>query len=148
MSQAPPELAPDLALCKLCLCDEVLPDLALVYGQNLFCGPVRSIEQRPNEPAPQIPQRAVFVLASGGEPPKTQHDGTCEHNSLVQVWVRGERGRFEAGQELARACWYALHDTRPEGYMVVECQESEPRYNGPVEDLHTWVIVLRVQYFS
>lgn len=136
-------LPPDEALCEVLLHPDA--DLDLLYGKSLFVGPPRAMSLDPTVP-PMVPARAVFVLVVGGATPATSHDRTVQKTANVQIYVRGERDAFELGQQLARDVWRVVHNTRPDHYLVVECLESEPHYNGAAEGHHEWVIAMRAVY--
>lgn len=140
-------LSLDRAIATLLLDQSVAPDIALQFGINLFVGPIRAMSLQAST-APKMPGRAVFVLTSGGQAPVTDHDGNVERTSAVQIWVRGPRSDFESGQLMARQVWDAVHNKRPDNFMVVECNESEPHYIGSPEDHHTWMVAVRVQYWT
>lgn len=147
MSIDPVTLPLDRAIATLLLDKSVVPQLELTFGVNLFVGPIRAITLDPAT-QPQLPGRAVFVLTSGGQAPNTDHNGNVERTSAVQIWVRGPRADFEGGQLMARRVWDAVHNKRPDNFMVVECDESEPHYMNVPEDHHTWLVSVRVQYWT
>jgi hypothetical protein len=122
------------------------PGLNLRKGWDLLRGPQRDASSVNNREV--VPHRCVFVLTTGGEEPQDFHD-TPPRSLLmasVSVYVRSEPDVFEEGQELARNCWFALHCQIPDGFMDVECLESEPRYIG-ADDVghHVWLILTRVK---
>lgn len=111
--------------------------LSLVAGTNVFDGPVRAA-------GAHVPSKAVFCLLTGGPPPLFQSGQAREvRRSTVQVRVRSEPGKFEAGETLARGCRDALQLARPEGFVAFVVRESEPIYLGADErGHHEWSLNL------
>ena len=111
--------------------------IGLTVGANLFRGPVRP-------QSATIPHKAVFCLTTGGPAPLT-HDikngGPDIKRGAVQVRVRSDVGKFEAGQLLATNAWNALQRAEAPGYMSITCRESAPVYLG-LDDTehHEWTI--------
>ena len=115
----------------------------LVSGTNLFAGPVRA-------PGTGVPDKAVFVLATGGPPPMPfilGGSGTDYCRSTVQVRVRSDQEDFPTGQTLARALRTLLHKNILSGYIDVRVRESEPNYLGQGElGHHEWSINLEMEH--
>lgn len=113
----------------------------LQYGENLY----RSYPRIADDNVPHI---AVFVLTRTGEPPAPMRSPQLSFlSSLVSVYLRGEPGRFEESEDLARLVWWYLHTMEmPPQYVDCRCQEAEPEWNGTDAAGHPqWTINLRMK---
>lgn len=116
--------------------------LGLVAGTNLFAGPVRA-------PGTGVPDKAVFVLATGGAPPIPYMDGTLQdyQRSIVQIRVRSDLEDFPTGQTLARSVRDFLHKITGTSYTDIRVRETEPNYLGPDElGHHEWSVNLEMEH--
>ncbi|KPJ59103.1 MAG: hypothetical protein AMJ46_12620 [Latescibacteria bacterium DG_63] len=112
---------------------------ALTAGTNLFEGPVRPV-------GTGIPDKAVFVLATGGPAPEpflagdaSSPDEERVHSLLIRV--RSEPGEFNNGQTLARSVRDAAHRASVAGYLDVSIRECDPAYLGADDEgRHEWSI--------
>lgn len=116
--------------------------IGLTEGTNLFPGPERAAGQF-------VPTEAVFVLASGGFPPRPFIDGSgqdyCE--STVQITVRSEAAKHDVGQTLARAVRDCAHKANVAGYVDIRVRESEPNYIGQDEKgSHLWTLNVEMEH--
>jgi hypothetical protein len=103
----------------------------LTKGTNLFTGKVRA-------PGANIPDEAVFVLATGGPPTQDYGGQTAAetHFSGVQIRTRSNPNEFEAGQALARLVHRTLHHTPPTGYLEATSASTEPLAIAEDESAH------------
>lgn len=104
------------------------PGLTLSYGENLF----RSFPRTADETS-GIPHAAVFVLLRSGGPLRRSSPKSMLP-SLVSVFLRGLPREFEVFEDFARVLWAHLNATDlaslPTGYHKLNCQDSEPEWNG------------------
>jgi hypothetical protein len=122
-----PALAPDAAIAAVLAADL---SLALVSGTSLFCGPMP--DGGPNA-RPSIPDLCVAVMITGGGQNEPYVDGGAGAElcrTTVQVFVRGDRDAFEAGQAKARAIRNSLNFATVTDYIGCDIRESEPTWLG------------------
>lgn len=118
--------------------------LSLVLGTSVFNGPVRPVSA-------QIPERAVFCLASGGPAPQAYLDGGAEDERIVtvQIRVRSAPGDFAGGLTLAQGCRDRVHHklaaiaragsggTYDDSHVL----EDQPNYIGTDgQGCHEWAV--------
>ncbi len=113
----------DIAVAKW-LADNV-PDLTLGGKDgNLFHGPIRPTEKL-----------AVFCQKDGGLAPVKcggSLDGILQPQ--VQIFTRGDRQKFDEGQDLVDKIRDAIHLAPLPGFIDVQVIESEPNYLGETND--------------
>jgi hypothetical protein len=106
--------------------------LSLALGTTVFNGPVRPTSA-------QVPERAVFCLASGGPAPQPYLDGGAEAERIVavQIRVRGAPGDWDGARTLAVGCRDRMHQkaatiARSIGgtYLDSLVREDQPLYLG------------------
>lgn len=102
---------------------------SLSLGVPVFMGPMRPAE------IPAIPEKAIFVLESGGFAPSTYCDGTRTSYRWmkVQARVRGEPNAYQTTRDLANTVWSAFQQapsTMTGSYVRVTCDQSLPLYMG------------------
>jgi hypothetical protein len=104
------------------------PGLTLSYGENLFRGFPRTADDTSG-----VPEAAVFVLTRSGGPLRRSSPKSMLP-SLVSVFLRGLPREFEQFEDFARVLWAHLNATDlralPAGWHKLDCQESEPEWNG------------------
>lgn len=106
------------------------PSVRLQRNVNLFRGLVRDAAPGSGTGG-AVPDLAVFVFGSGGEPPRTNAGSpeTCCISAAVTVWVRANRNAVADGEDLARFVWRQLHHNIPAPpYYDLECVEGEPAF--------------------
>lgn len=120
----------------------------LTFGQNIYTGPVRPIDDQYVEGA------TVWVRATGGGPDDPVGAPSLGNRTMsrprVVITIRSGRGGrpFLDGQELSDAIWGAIDRKPPTGYCNARAQGSFPRHQGPrgddlreewVFDVEMWV---------
>ncbi len=97
---------------------------SLTLGTNLFHGPIR--------PGSTL---AVFCLLDGGPSPIACL-GTEQRAERpnVQIHVRGEKGEYSDGLDVAESVRDAVHYAPLSGYIDVRVIESAPIYLGEEDD--------------
>jgi hypothetical protein len=117
--------------------------LGLSVGSNLFVGPDLEDDDA------TVPDTAVFVLQSGGDPPlsyigsgrKTYRTTTC------QVRIRSARESFQAGHLLALGALDVLHLATLPPYVRVSVSEGSPSYFGTdSSDRHRWSFTVDAEF--
>lgn len=121
---------------------ELTGNYSLTSGTNLFAGPVVVV-------ATGVPDKAVFILATGGAPPQPFIDGSGQDycRSAVQIRIRSTTEDFPGGQTLARNVRDFLHKRVVSGYVDIRAREAEPNYLGPDEQgHHEWSVNLDLEH--
>lgn len=97
----------------------------LVTGTNLFNGPVQP-------PGNGIPVKAVFVIVAGGNPPEGFLNSSTlrRRKTRVQVRVRGEKAKYDAGLIFARSVWDAVHYAVATDFIDVRVEQADVLYLG------------------
>lgn len=122
--------------------DTQVGDLAaFTQATNLFEGPVRAA-------GATVPHEALFVLATGGDPPLPFLGTTVSYCvSALQVRYRSAPHEYAAGRAKVRAVRNAIHLGSITGYVEVRVRESEPLYLGPDEHgSHEWAINVDMEH--
>jgi len=120
----------------------VAAGIGLVSGTNLWRGPERAA-------GTGVPAKSVFVLASGGYPPRPflGPSSTDMRRSTVQITVRSDAQDFDGGQTLVRAVRNAIHKAAVAGYVDIRVRESEPNYLGQDEAArHLWTVNVEMEH--
>lgn len=122
------------------LTGQTLAGVLLTSGTNLFAGQMRPDDTSPSDPS-------VFLLNTGGSAPSAYVNTGGLFFPTVQVMIRGAPDALEAGENLSRAVFNALHWLIPTGYIAVRARESQPFALGFDESNRPmWVINLECSY--
>lgn len=97
--------------------------LGLTLGQDCVEGPVRP-------PDGLIKQKAVFVLPTGGPAPEPSRPTKAIRYASVQLRIRGDVDKYDAGLLFARAIRDVTHFAAIANYIDCEVLESEPNWLG------------------
>lgn len=118
--------------------------IGLTSGTNIFPGPVLEVDA-----AGTVPAKCVFILRTGGEPPRPFLGGgkTTYRSVSCQVKVRSDREDFSGGETLAGAALDALNLASAAPYSLIQVDESAPFYGGvDGSDRHWWSFVVTAEY--
>lgn len=107
-----------------------LGGVALVLGENLFCGPVRAHDRTPSP--------SVWLLNTSGPAPEPYLSSTraALFSPSVQAVVRSSAVDFQDTEALGLELIRTLHQLVRPGYVTWLARESQPTYLGEDSDGH------------
>jgi hypothetical protein len=126
----PATIAANLVALEGDVAAHLAAELGLVVGIDIFTGPVRGPSDDSTVPG-AVPERAVFVLATGGFADVPIVDGGAggrEARPTVQLWIRGLPRDYDGARSLAASVYAAIDKRPPAGYFEARASESGPGY--------------------